>query len=130
MLTDQNVKDSLDKGMSVIEIALKYDLAPITVLRRIKQIEKEEKIQKAGPQTQQAITFNLEVGDKISAYEQEISKKKNIYEITGIYKHIYTAKKISGHGTWTTAFGKEEYRKESDLSCVKLVSKGGAGVEK
>lgn len=51
--------------------------------------------------------FNLKVGDIIRAYDT-VADEHRKFEVTGIYPHIFTARRINGSKT-TRAFKRSDY---------------------
>lgn len=145
-ITEDDVRNCIAEGITVQDIALKYDVATATVLKIKSIVERMDRKNKTQDEEQTArkrknllrnanltetelnTAFDLEVGDIITAYEEEISKKKNTYKIISIQEKTYTAKKIIG-GEWKITFLKNDYMKRHDPYGVRLVSRGKEEIE-
>ena len=146
-ITEDDVRNCLAEGVTVQDIALKYDVATSTVLK-IKSIVERKDRKESGVQDDEQTArkrknllrnanlteaelskpFDLEIGDIITAYEEEVSKKKNTYKIVSIQDKTYTAEKIIG-GRWKVTFLKNDYMKRHDPYGVRLVSRRKDEVE-
>lgn len=123
-ITDQQFQDEINAGLSLREIARKYNTAMVTLYKKRQKI-KENGIKKPYEQSPERITmfdafrgpvpirmkpFNLKVGDIVTDSEPAIKNKLNKYEIIEIHDKFYTCRKISGSGHWTTSFLKVDYQ--------------------
>jgi|GEM_PF-5267654 len=125
---DEAIQADLDAGMSLKDIAEKYDLSLMTVLKRKRRLEskndpnykaKKPKEKKTLQETRGATRlkppsikpFTLNVGDFIKDIETEVSRDTvNTYQVVKIYDTYFVCEKISGKGHWKTAFLKIDWQ--------------------
>lgn len=125
---DEAIQADLDAGMSLKDIAEKYDLSLMTVYKRKKSLElkkdpnyKEKRAEEK--KTLQEIRgatrlkppsikpFTLNVGDFIKDIETEVSRDTvNTYQVVKIYDTHFLCEKISGKGHWKTVFLKIDWQ--------------------
>jgi hypothetical protein len=126
-VSDEAIQADFDAGMTLKDIAEKYDLSLMTVYRRKKSLElksdpdyeqkraKDIKIQKElrdipayDPPTIKP--FSLNVGDFVKDVETEISRTINTYRVVEIFDNFFTCEKINGLGHWKTSILKIDWQ--------------------
>ena len=136
-ISDDEIKDCLDRKMSVEEIAEKFRVKPYSVILKIKKIAKESDDTADGQKRKYTskrgmpfnespeaivpppIKFDLRVGDIVTAYETEVSKYRRDYKVIKILKDIYLCRRLVKNG-WITAFRKQDYKQIHDGGQVRL----------
>lgn len=131
-ITDQDIRDCQSRGMEILAIAEKYEVTAYTVMRKIQKMENQERKKevrgRAEPRERNLFrgenpAFDLEVGDIVSAIQDEISPARRRYRVTGIYRHVYMCETLSGKYKWSTTFRKDDYMKAYDPGLVRLVER-------
>lgn len=129
-LTDEAIKQEVKNGLSVMEIAKKYDRAVITVLKRIQKIEGTGAISTKGTKIQHGTAstreiklpnlkpFDLKKGDKIKALNEDGREKPGVEKFTveRIYGSHFVCSKATG-GKYKVSFLKIDYRMGLIVRC-------------
>ena len=124
-ITEADIRSSLNLKKTIVQIGRDYEVAPITVLKMIQKMEKDDRTFKVERPKQ----FDLRIGDVFTAIESEISSEKNEYVVIYIDDVKYIGKKISGLGKWKAAFLISDYGTRHDPCHVQRRRKEGTSGE-
>jgi len=107
------------EGMPLTEIASTMGCSYVTMRKHIGADNPHKQLSKPlGIPAK--IEFDLQVGDRISAYESDISKGRHTYRIISIGKYIYVGQRVHGY-PWKVSFLVKDYGRQSDPAHVKKI---------
>ena len=112
------VDELADAGFTIMQIAQEIGCHHDTVRKHLNSGHKQYNQIIPAPSRK---PFPLHVGNKVSAYEPDISSARHIYRVISINRYTYTCERVHGY-PWKVSFEIKDFGMPSDRAHVKCLS--------